>query len=57
MFRWSLIFLAIAMAAALAAFSGQSDGPMRLGLYIAILCLILAIGTVLLRRRSDSRRP
>jgi hypothetical protein len=56
MFRWSLVFLAIAVVAAIAAFSRQSDGPTHLGLYIAILCLILAVGAVLFRRRSESRR-
>ena len=56
MFRWSFVFLAIAAAAALAAFSDRSGGAMHLGLYIAILCLILAIGAVLLRRRAGSGR-
>lgn len=56
MFRWSIIFLVIAAVAALFAIGGTGDGSMHLGLYIAIICVILAIGSVLLRRRSDSRR-
>lgn len=57
MFRWSIVFLVIAAAAALFAFGGTGDGAKHLGLYVAIICVILAIGAVLLRRRSDSRRP
>lgn len=56
MFRWTPVFLVIAAAAALVAFSGSGDGALHLGLYIAIICGILAIGAILLRRRSDSRR-
>jgi uncharacterized membrane protein YtjA (UPF0391 family) len=56
MFRWSIIFLVIAAVAALTAFGGKGHDSMHLGLYIAIIFLILAIGSVLLRRRSESKR-
>jgi uncharacterized membrane protein YtjA (UPF0391 family) len=56
MFRWSLVFLAVAALAAVAAFNGRSEGARHLGLYIAIICLILATGTVLFRRRTASTR-
>lgn len=56
MFRWSLVFIAIAAAAALAAAAAASDGARHLGLYIAIVCLILAIAAILFRRRTASTR-
>lgn len=54
--RWAVIFLVIAVAAMLFAFSGKDHENMHLGLYISIICLILALGTFLLSRRSSHQR-
>lgn len=56
MFRWSIIFVVIAVVAALFAFGGSGHGSRHLGLYIAFISSILALGAMLLRRRSDSGR-
>ncbi len=55
MFRWSIIFLIIAVAATLFAFGGSDHDSRHLGLYIAFISIILALGAILLRRRSDYR--
>ena len=57
MFRIALIFVVAAICAAILANSGLAHGSSHIGNYLALVCLILAIGSLLLERRSRRGRP
>ena len=56
MLRWALIFLIIALVAALFGIGGISHESMPIGAFLALVCLILAIGFFALHRRAK-RKP
>ena len=52
MIRWSLIFFVVAVLAAILGQSGFGDDSAHIGIYLAVVGTILAIGMLLLHRRS-----
>jgi len=52
MLRWAYIFLVVAFLAVVFGLSGMTHDSWHLSIYLAIVSLILAIGSYLLHRRS-----
>jgi uncharacterized membrane protein YtjA (UPF0391 family) len=56
MLRWSLIFFIIAILAAIIGFSGLTHEAARIAKVLAVIGLILALGSLLFHHRSRDGR-
>lgn len=57
MLRWALIFFVVAVLAAILGFSGVAHESAQVAKALAVIGLILALGSLLFHHRSRGGRP